>query len=153
MSVIVSIERVVPRVIAAVRRQVALGQVAGAFREPLDQVWAFLRTQPGLVSGGHNVFLYEHPARRGAPMTVHFGVEVARDFAAAGEVQAVRTPAGEVATATHVGPYARLRTTHDAVHAWLAAHERTPAGTSWEVYGDWQQDPSKLETTVFYLLQ
>src|SRR6266496_3531335 len=29
---------------------------------------------------------------------------------------------------------------------------RTLAGTLWEIYGDWSDDPSKVETTVCYLL-
>jgi effector-binding domain-containing protein len=62
------------------------------------------------------------------------------------------TPAGKVAAALHVGPYARLRETHDAIHAWAAANKMTFAGKSWEIYGDWCDDPAKLETRVEYLL-
>ena len=29
---------------------------------------------------------------------------------------------------------------------------RSLAGTSWEIYGDWNDDPTKLETLVVYLL-
>jgi hypothetical protein len=64
-----------------------------------------------------------------------------------------QTPAGEVAAAVHIGGYDRLKDTHDAIHAWAQAHNRAFAGTSWEIYGDWSDDPSKLETTVIYLLR
>jgi hypothetical protein len=30
---------------------------------------------------------------------------------------------------------------------------RALAPPSWEIYGDWTDDPSKLETTVVYLLR
>jgi effector-binding domain-containing protein len=153
MGVSVSVQSVSPRILAAVGRKVPLGQVAASWREPLDQVWAFLRTQPGLRTDGHNVFLYYHPQRREDPMDAEFGVEVVREFAPSGEVKPVRTPAGEVAVVTHVGPYSGLRETHDAIHAWMAANQRTSAGSSWEVYGDWGDDPTKLETTVMYLLR
>lgn len=153
MKEAVSVQIVSPRVLAAVSRKVALGGIGAAWRPALDHVWAFLRTQPGLRTDGHNVFLYEHPARRGDPMEVHFGVEVVRDFAPSGEVKPVRTPAGEVAQATHVGPYERLGQTHDAIHTWAKAKNRTFAGKSWEIYGDWNEDPGKLETTVLYLLR
>jgi len=53
----------------------------------------------------------------------------------------------------HVGAYDRLKEAHDAIHAWRKANNRVFAGKSWEIYGDWSDDPSKLETTVRYLLK
>jgi effector-binding domain-containing protein len=115
-------------------------------------VWEFLRLHPGLRNDGHNVFLYHHPASRESPMGVDFGVEVTRPFEASGEVRSIETPAGTVATALHIGPYAKLRATHDAIHAWAKANDQTFAGKSWEIYGDWAEDATKLETQVEYLL-
>src|SRR5205085_8663018 len=137
MSVPVSVQTVSPRKLAAVRRRVAIGGIAAAWKPALDQVWAFLRTQPGLRTDGHNVFLYHHPARRDMPMDVDFGVEVVRAFEPEGEVRAVDTPAGEAAVAVHVGPYERMKETHDAIHAWRAVNNRDFAGKSLEIYGDW----------------
>jgi hypothetical protein len=65
---------------------------------------------------------------------------------------AIETPAGKLATALHVGPYERLGETHAAIHAWADANKMTFAGKSWEIYGDWSDDPAKLETRVEYLL-
>jgi len=139
--------------LAAVRRHVAAGGVVAAWRPALDKVWAFLRTQPGLRTDGHNVFLYHHPERRDLPMDVDFGVEVNRAFEAAGEVYATQTPAGTVAVAVHIGPYDRMREAHDAIHAWREANQREFTGMSWEIYGDPSDDPSKNETTILYLLK
>jgi effector-binding domain-containing protein len=153
MGASVSVQAVSPRVLAAVTCKVTIGSVGTAWRPALDQVWAFLRAQPGLRSDGHNIFVYHHPARRDDPMDVDFGVEVVREFAPAGDVKPVKTPAGEAAVATHVGPYDRLGQTHDAIHAWAAANQRAFAGESWEIYGDWNDDPAQLETTILYLLR
>ena len=153
VDITVSVQAVSPRILAAVSRSVAIGGVGAAWRPALDQVWAFLRARPGLRTDGHNIFLYQHPARPGDPMDVAFGVEVVREFAPSGEVAPVRTPAGEAATATHIGPYDRLRETHEAIHTWAAANQRAIAGHSWEIYGDWSDDLTKLETDVFYLLR
>jgi effector-binding domain-containing protein len=153
VSTQVSVRTVASRKIAAVRRHVAIGGIGTAWRPALDQVWGFLRTQPGLRTDGHNVFLYHHPAQRDLPMDVDFGVEVTRTFESAGEVYATETPAGMAAVALHVGPYERMKETHDAIHAWREANNRTFAGKSWEIYGDWSDDPSKLETTILYLLK
>ena len=153
MAVPVSVRTVTAKRLAAVRRHVAIAGIGTAWKPALDKVWAFLRTQPGLRTDGHNVFLYHHPSRRDLPMDVDFGVEVTRTFEPAGEVYATETPSGEVAMAVHIGPYDRMKETHDAIHAWRAANNRTFAGKSWEIYGDWSDDPSKLETTIVYLLE
>jgi effector-binding domain-containing protein len=116
-------------------------------------VWEFLRAHPDLRTDGHNVFLYHHPSRRDLPMDVDFGVEVVRAFEPEGEVRLAETPAGEVAVAVHVGPYDRMKETHDVIHAWRAANNRVFAGKSWEIYGDPSPDPAKNETTIVYLLE
>jgi len=152
MDATVSVQTVHARQLAAVRRQVMIGAVGAAWRPALDLVWKFLRTQPGLRTDGHNVFVYHHAARRDLPIEVDFGVEIARGFEPSGEVYPTATPAGEVASAVHVGPYDRLGAAHDAIHAWARAQRREFAGVSWEIYGDWRDDPAKLETTVIYLL-
>jgi len=85
-------------------------------------------------------------------MNVDFGVEVTRSFSPSGEVYETSTPVGEAAIAVHRGAYDQLHGTHDAIHQWAKSHDRTFAGLSWEIYGDWSDDPSKLETSVVYLL-
>jgi effector-binding domain-containing protein len=115
-------------------------------------VWSFLRGQPGLRTDGHNIFLYHHAVIRGDPMDVDFGVEVTRSFSPSGEVYETSTPAGEAAIAVHRGGYDKLHGAHDAIHQWAQLHDRVFAGHSWEIYGDWSDDPSKIETTVVYLL-
>ena len=153
MSAMVYVHTATPLKLAAVRRQVAIGGVGTACRPALDKVWNFLRTNPGLRTDGHNVFLYHHHNNRDMPMDVDFGVEVVRAFEPEGEVHAIETPAGEAAVAAHAGSYDRIKETHDAIHAWSVTNHRAFAGKSWEIYGDWSDDPAKLETTIVYLLK
>jgi effector-binding domain-containing protein len=152
MSTQVDIQTVPTRKLAAVRRQVRIGQIASTWRPALDKVWDFLGKNPGLRSDGHNIFLYHHPDKPGWPMDIDFGVEVTRAFPSSGEVALVETPAGKVATAVHIGPYDQLGRTHDAIQAWVARNRMSFAGSSWEIYGDWSDDITKLETRVEYLL-
>jgi effector-binding domain-containing protein len=147
----VTLETLRPRLLAAVRRRVAIGRVGVEVRPALDIVWAFLRTQPGLRTDGHNVLLYLHDSP--AVMTVDFGVEVTRKFPDAGDVTCVSTPVGEAAVVIHRGPYEQLHAAHEALHAWCARHNRVVGDHSIEVYGDWSDDPARLETTVQYLLR
>ncbi len=153
MSVPVTLETVPPRWLAAVRREVAPSAVGSAWKPALDKVWQFIRTQPGLRTDGHNIFLYHHPAQPGVPMQCDFGVEVTRAFETASEVHAIATPVGEVAVAVHRGPYDRMNEAHDAVRKWIAANQRESAGHSWEIYGDPTPNPADTETTVLYLLK
>ena len=152
MSNQVHIQTVPARKLAAVRRQVHIGQIASTWRPALDKVWYFLRQNPGLRTDGHNIFLYHHPDQPESPMDIDFGVEVTRAFPPSGEVGLVETPAGKVATAVHIGPYDQLGRAHDAIHAWVARYRMSFAGKSWEIYGDWSDDITKLETRVEYLL-
>ena len=85
-------------------------------------------------------------------MIADFGVQVIRPFEGAGEVICTETPAGEVAMTTHIGSYAKLAGAHAAINSWRAANGRAFGGCSWEIYGDWTDDETKLETQVIYLL-
>lgn len=149
----VSSTRVQPRRLAVVRRRVPISGIVTVWKPALDQIWAFLRTQPGLRTNGHNVFLYHHPANRDDLVDIDFGVEVVRSFTPSGEVHEASTPAGEAAIAVHRGPYDRLRTAHDAIRQWAAANQRAIGVYSWEIYGDPTPDPMETETTVVYLLE
>ena len=151
MAYDVVVEAAEADLIAAVPAKVRIGEVSQAWKPALDQVWAFLKVNRA-VHPGHNLFLYYHPRKRGEPMDVEFGVQVDCWFAPAGDVRCVETPAGEVATTIHAGPYDRLVDAHAAIHGWCAANGRTIGRASWEIYGDWNADPALLLTTVKYLL-
>jgi effector-binding domain-containing protein len=153
MPVLVNLRTVHPRKLAAVRREVAPGAAGSAWGPALDKVWNFIRSQPGIWTDGHNVFLYHHPKRPGAPMLCDFGVEVTRAFETAGEVYATETPGGEAAVAVHRGPYNRMNEAYDAIKQWLTANARESAGHSWEIYGDPTPDPADTETTIVHLLR
>ena len=153
MSVSVNLQTLHPRKLAAVRREVAPGAVGSAWRSALDKVWEFIRSQLGLRTDGHNVFLYHHPTQPSAPISCDFGVEVTRTFETAGEVYATETQEGEAAVAVHRGPYNRMNEAHEAIRNWMATNRRESAGHSWEVYGDPTPDPANTETTVVYLLK
>jgi effector-binding domain-containing protein len=149
----VNLQAVHPRKLAAVRREVTPGSVGSAWGPALGKVWEFIRSQPGLRTEGHNIFLYYHPTQPGTPILCAFGVEVTHTFETAGEVYATETPGGDAAVAVHRGPYSRMNEAHDAIRKWMVANRRESAGQSWEIYGDPTPDPADTETTVVYLLK
>ena len=138
--------------LAAVHATVPVNGIAAAWKPALDKVWTFLRANPALRPG-HNVFLYHHPEHAGEPMNIHFGVQVPNHFEDQGEISCVETPSGEVARTIHTGPYHRLADAHAAIHKWCKANNRKIAAASLEIYGDWNNNPDKLETTIQYLLR
>ena len=119
----------------------------------LGQVYEFVRRRPQLATGDaeelwQNVMLYKDQRP-----DVEVGVLVSGPFQAQAPVIPSALPAGEVATATHRGDYARLGDTHDAVRNYASAHGRKLAGPCWEIYGHASPDPSEAETEVFWLLR
>jgi predicted transcriptional regulator YdeE len=136
------------RTLAAVRGVTTQAQLGTEIIRLLDQVWPLLREQGAHT--GHNVVIYRPGA--GGELVIDAGVEVHDGFTARGEVRRVDTPAGEAAAATHFGDYADLAGAYAALEQWCATSGRQPSGTSWEVYGDWEEDPAKRQTDVYFLL-
>jgi hypothetical protein len=143
-----------PRSLAAVRRTLHVGEVPGAIREALGEVWDLLREQK-VRSTGHNVALYAPGGGAGpdSMLDVWFGVEVHERMPASDHVSQIWTPTGPVASTVHWGDYAELGGANAALHRWCEETGRRFTGTSWEVYGDWLDDWAKVRTDVFFLLE
>ena len=146
----VVVQPVPSRRAAVIRQWLKWTELGGKLIPLLDRVYVAVRAGQ-IIQTGQNIFIYRDGSREGA--TVEVGVEVAERFEPVGEIVYAETPAGEVATATHTGPYSGLGETHQAVHRWCRDHGHALSGTSWEVYGDWREDPAQLETEVCYALR
>jgi effector-binding domain-containing protein len=133
--------------LAVIRQQARPSELPRLVPELCGQVWNAVRAQQ--ARGGRHVAVYWDGSIR-----LEVGVELLGPFTVQGDVVRSATPAGMVASATHFGPYAGLRTAHDAVREWCAANQHRLAGPSWEVYGHWQPgwniDPSQIRTDVFH---
>ncbi|HEY3291528.1 MAG TPA: GyrI-like domain-containing protein [Anaerolineae bacterium] len=106
---------------------------------------------------GQNVILYvgspEAPAMDSPEgMLIEAGVQVAAPFTDGGALISSATPAGNVATVAYYGPYDKMAPAYDALNKWCADNGYKPSGTSWEIYGDWEDDPAKLRTDIYLLL-
>jgi effector-binding domain-containing protein len=154
----VQIREVGPQPLAAARGQGNAENYVSHLFALLDEVWRFLKANPQPEPPGQNVFLYWNEGDKDllhsdAGLPLEAGVQVAAPFEGTGKVVCSATPGGTVATVAHLGPYEKLAEAHAALRRWCKDHNRPLAGPSWEIYGDWNDDPAKLRTDVFYLLQ
>jgi effector-binding domain-containing protein len=145
MAYEVQVIEVAPRRLASIAGHAPFNNLAPTIMELLDGVWAFLRAN-NVTATGHNVIQY------GATGLKEVGVEVSGEIPAGERVKASSTPAGRVATTVHWGSYDGLGAASRTVVDWCAANGHQLSGESWEVYGDWSDNPSKLRTDVFFLL-
>jgi effector-binding domain-containing protein len=150
MNYAVSRRTVAGRHLAVVRDRRSWSQLGAQLLSLLDRVYVVVRAGQ-IIQTGHNVFVYREPTSDG--VTVEIGVEVAAPFEEVDGVRCAMTPAGEVVSTVHMGDYARLGAAYDALVAWCDEHQVTRAGVWWEVYGDWHEDPSMVQTEVFHLLR
>lgn len=122
-----------------VRGRTNMANLPARIRELFNQFYAGFKGKRGL-----NVVYYPGPDVSGE-FEIACGVQVEEGGNAA-------TPGGTVATTVHMGPYDQMQQAHTAIHRWMRENGRQHAGPSWEVYGDWSDDPTKLRTDIFYLL-
>ena len=138
-----------PRALAAIREGTTHQRLSADIVRLLGLVWQVLREQG--VRTGHNVVVYR--GSEGDALFADFGVEVLSSFEDRGLVRHEFTPSGEVATTEHYGEYSDLGLAYSALERWCAEHQRSPTGVTWEVYGDWEDDPAKRRTDVYFLLE
>ena len=135
--------------LAVIRRQARASELSRLVPECCGLVWNEVRAQQ--AKAGRHVAIYWDGSIR-----LEVGVELLGPFAEHGEVVLSATPAGAVASATHLGPYSGLGAAHEAVRQWCRVKNHSLAGPNWEIYGHWQPewntDPSQIRTDVFYQL-
>ena len=146
----VQVKQLSTQPIAVVRRRANREGLSKAVTDACGTVWNIVRAQK--IAAGRNVAVYLDGA-----ITLEAGVEVHAPFAGYGNVVSSGTPAGTVATTAHFGPYNQLGKAHSAIRQWCADRGCRLAGPNWEIYGhwvdEWNSDPSKIRTDVFYLLE
>ena len=134
-----------PRQLAAMRGATSRAELPRTILKLLDAVWPVLRGQH--VKTGHNVVLYF-----GGLAHIEAGVEVFSDFVDVGDVRHSQTPAGPAVTTAHWGDYSEMAGAYAALERWCVANGHRQTGTSWEVYGDWADDPKERRTDIYAAL-
>jgi effector-binding domain-containing protein len=138
--------------LAVIKRQVRASELSRVVPECCGLVWKAVKAQS--AKGGRHVAIYRDGAEGNKRIEV--GVELLGPFSEHGDVVLSQTPAGTVASTTHLGPYGGLGAAYDAIHRWSEANNRPLARTCWEIYGhwlpEWDTNPSQIRTDIFFLL-
>jgi effector-binding domain-containing protein len=119
------------------------------FMVPLNAVYDAVKAGR-VCQNGHNVMVY-YPRPDGR-VDIECGIETAQRFEPFGNVGYSETPPGRAVATTHIGPWEQLGSSHAAVTAWSRSNGIRLAGTCWEIYGDWEEDPAKRRAAVFHLV-
>lgn len=152
MQLSITTEHVNAVPLAVVRRRAPKNQLSKVVPEACGVVWNAIKAAG--VKGGKMVAVYLDQSD--GQVTLEIGAEVPIAFAGHGNVVSSSLPGGEVATATHFGPYGTLGQTHEAIQRWCSGKGLKLAGPCWELYDHWKEEwvtnPAKIRTDVFYLL-
>jgi effector-binding domain-containing protein len=150
MEYVIRLEQHAGCPLAVVRRRARPEELATVVPAACGTVWNVVRAQQVAGAGRHVAVYWD------GEINLEVGVELSAPFPGHGEVVASATPAGLVAATTHYGPYGQLHEPHAAICRWCENQGYALAGPNWEIYGhwqdDWNSDPSKIRTDVYYLL-
>jgi effector-binding domain-containing protein len=135
------------RSLMGVSTQAKPGELPKTILGSLDKVWAYLKKES--AKADHNVVVYRAYDRVSGIKDIDVGVQVDSPLPGNGLVVPLTTPAGLVATTTHIGPYEKLGDASTALIAFCRDQGHPIVGPMWEEYGDWNADPSQLRTEVF----
>lgn len=143
---IVTVER---QLTAVARAQVRLSEIPAAersLRKMIDDAVGSVDVAPL----GHGFTLWR-PMGDGR-LDLEPGIVVSRVFEPIGEVMSSTLPAGRAVRFLHVGSYEGLPDAWHTLFAWSAKEGHKLADINWQIYGDWNDDPAKLETSLHALL-
>lgn len=155
MSYQIEKKEIASQPVLVVRREIKPTEIAAVLGEVLQRVFVYAQRAGIAVAGqpftrfidwGPTLFTIE----AGLPVTAAPPETSGED-----EIVASELPGGPVATATHTGPYEKLREAHAAIQAWIKAQGLAAAGAPWETYitdpAD-HPDPKDWKTDVFWPL-
>jgi effector-binding domain-containing protein len=138
--------------VAIIRAKVKMADIGAKIGEILPEIWHNL-TERGIQPSGPPFTLYF--AREGDSVDMAGGVPVPSPIEPKGRVEPASLPAGEAATAWHIGPYDTLTDTYGAIMDWAKQNDRTLTSHVWEVY--WTDpgevpNPAEWKTEIVWAL-
>lgn len=136
--------------LAVVRKRTTLGEIPTFMGSAFERVAAHLGPK-GLLGPGSAIGRYTEMDTTTGEVVVAAGFVVTQPVEGDGEVVPDETPASEVATTTHLGPYATVSEAYDAIAKAMAVQGRElDETTMWEEYWSPPGTPDDQTKTVVY---
>ena len=111
----------------------------------MDKMWREVQAL-GLKTKGINHWVY-------LPDSMMFtGIELAEGTPAVGTLEPLEVSLERYVRFVHTGPYSALPQIWPQLVAEIKQRGETPTKPSLEIYGHWNEDPSKCETTILISL-
>jgi len=142
------VESVEERRLAATDNLVEQSQIPATIQRSLNQIWPVLRDHASQT--GNNVVIYR--STHSGELAITVGVEVLDLPIEEGDIHPRATPAGRAAVVTHFGDYTNLGKAYRDLVRWCEQAKLSITDVSWEIYGDWDENPTRRRTDVFLLL-
>lgn len=137
------------QITAVIKAQVAMDKLPEAQRSLRSKIDAAIQSLD-VAPLRHAFTLWRPPI--GGRLDMEPGILVSRMFEPVGEVVPSALPAGRTAHFLHMGSYEGIPGAWQTLFTWCAEENLKLADINWEIYGDWNDDSSKLETSMHALL-
>jgi effector-binding domain-containing protein len=124
-------------------------EIPARITEMFDTVYTWLR-ESSVKQVGNNYAIYDQFGSDGMRMRV--GFPVSESFDSSSLVRCLELGAAKAAHTRHRGPYSSLPRAHVELNKWCTRQSLIRGEFSWEKYGDWHDDPSKLVTDIYIRL-
>ncbi len=122
------------------------GDVAASGKRLMDRMWRDIQDRHIKTKGiNHWVYL--------SNSAMFTGVELAEPTTDVGTLEKLNVSLDRYLRHVHVGPYSTLPRIWPLLFAQLKARDEVPKCPNLEVYGHWNKDPSKCETTILIGLE
>ena len=138
-----------PKLLALAETRVAQSEIPVQIFGLFDRVYRWLLTT-SVVQTGDNYALYDE--FEDSRMRMRAGIPISAPFADSATICCFQLDPGSAAHTRHFGSYSELTIAHEKLNDWLVQQGLKHGGLSWEEYGCWDEDESKLITDVYIKL-
>ena len=136
----VTIARVEPQPVAALRIRTSLQQVGEAIGRGFGEVMSYLG-KLGIAPAAAPLVIFHDVIDEETPGDIETCIPTATPVAGEGDIVGVELPGGLVATTVHHGPYGEIAPAYHTLTGWIQEHGHEMAGPPREIY---LNDPAEV---------
>ena len=144
------IVKVEPKILVVTEMVLKQEEISSHITKMFDTVYGWAK-QSGLEQAGQNHAIYDPFGLESLRMRV--GFPVTQRFQDNDQIRCLEFEAMHAAHTVHEGTYNNLHCAHSSLNQWIDDQSINRTDTSWEVYGGWEEDETKVITEVYVQLK